>query len=284
MLRHLHFVVPIRHPSTVRDPLSQYDFLDQTIRSIANQKEPNWSGWIVANSGQRLPSLPANFKVLSVDLPVEPAFLKATTREQHWAAVRLDKGRRVLQAVSQLPRDDFFMVVDDDDLVSRKLSAFIGSVDVKSGFYIGEGYAWQGGDHPLEPIKDFHRRCGTSLLIRVGFSRLYAPSFGADNEETISELGSHHLIFDRALREGVGLEPLPFPGAVYRVSSANSDSTHIASRLPSQFAHQRNSWSAVVMRRCRQILSRSLALTTKQSSYHKSIRFSEDAQQEFFGK
>lgn len=282
-LHHLHFVIPIRHPSSVRDPLSQYDVLNQTVRSIANQQEPNWTGWIVANPGQRLPSIPPKFNVLSVDLPVEATLLSARTREQHWAAVRLDKGRRVLQAVRQMPRDDVFMVVDDDDLVSRRLSAFIGSVAVKSGFYIGEGYAWQDGNPLLEPIKDFHRRCGTSLLIRVGFSLLHAPGFGAGDESTISELGSHHLIVDRAIREGVDLEPLPFPGAVYRISSANSDSTHVADRLPSQTGHAPPSRLASAIRRGRQILKRFRIPRTKRSSHHVRVRFSDDLRQEFSG-
>ena len=283
-LRHLHFVIPIRHPSTVLDPTAQYFMLHETIRSIANQLEHNWTGWIVANPDQRLPDIPAKFNVLNVDISVEATLLTAQTREQHWSAFRLDKGRRVWEAVSLFKKDDMFMVVDDDDLVSRRLSKFISSADVQSGFYVDHGYSWQGGDNPLEPIKNFHRLCGTSLIIRAGYSLSHATSVRAGHESVISELGSHRLIVDRAIREGVPLKPLPFPGAVYRRLSPNSDSTHTANRLPSELVNKPQSSLISAVQRGHNTFKKSLLSNFQRALNRTQVRSSVNFRHEFFGE
>jgi hypothetical protein len=281
-VRHLHFVIPIRHPSTVLDPMAQYLMLKQTICSIANQLGPNWSGWIVANPGQRLPDIPKKFNVIYADLPIEATLSTARTREQHWSAFRLDKGRRVWEAVRRLNQEDVFMVVDDDDLVSRRLSRFIGSVNVRSGFYVNQGYSWQGGDHPFEPINNFHRLCGTSLLIRVGFSLSHASSDRTGNDSTISELGSHRLIVDRAIREGVPLEPIPFPGAVYRRASPNSDSTHTANHLPPEPTNKPLSSLRSAIQRGHHRFKQELLSKFQRSLNRAEVASSDDHRQEFF--
>ncbi|WP_460275541.1 hypothetical protein [Celeribacter sp. ULVN23_4] len=223
----------------MRDHTAQLRYLEQTFASIAGQVTPGWKAWVVGHRSQSLPKLPNKFEFVPIDFPAEPLLFSAKTRAEHYHAVRLDKGRRVLAAFQEMQRSEVFMVVDDDDFVSARLAHFVSTTEVPSGYHINSGYIWDVEKNFIAPSNKFHTICGTSLLISVEFMQRQVPVIGSQNEALITELGSHKTVVDRALREGLPFSPVPFPGAIYRMGSSNSDSKFVAAtKTGSQTSHK----------------------------------------------
>ncbi|WP_155999281.1 galactosyl transferase [Thioalkalivibrio sp. ALJ16] len=219
----LNFIVPIRHPDNVRDKTAQWRMLSETIASIAAQDGQGWQAIIVANNGVVLPPLPDGVVAKRVDFPKNDHHERgARDNEAFWDAVRLDKGRRVAAALESINNDDFVMVVDDDDFISRRLAAFVAERTPDSGWYINQGYKWRTGARMLFKTNRFHVVCGTSLIVRAGCFNYKARNESVD---AIRELGSHHLIRERLRDEGRPLSPIPFAGAVYRIGHRNAHSS-----------------------------------------------------------
>lgn len=119
------------------------------------------------------------------------------------------------------------MIADDDDFVHHEISAFVhknASADC-SGFHIPRGYIWRTGAGVAMEVDNFHRMCGTSLIVRANLYRGHgAPE---PDHDAINEYGSHVLIFDRLRAEGRPLAPIPFPAAIYRVNHGNASQVDV---------------------------------------------------------
>ncbi|WP_139222515.1 hypothetical protein [Celeribacter halophilus] len=202
--------------------------MKQTFASISGQRGSGWKAWVVGHRSQSLPDLPENFEFISVDFGPEPLLFSAKTRAEHHHAVRLDKGRRVFAAFRGMKRSDVLMVVDDDDFISSHLADFVSSNEIQSGYHIKFGYIWDVEKNVILPSNDFHSLCGTSLLTSVDYLCGQGMGITCDNERLITELGSHISVVQRALREKLPFRSIPFPGAVYRSGSLNSDSKNVA--------------------------------------------------------
>jgi len=217
------FVVPIRHPAGVKDPELQRAVLQQTLRSIAAQSTRDWRLRIVCNPEQALPDLPERTERVHVDLPPNRAMEVATDRARTVDALNFDKGSRVLAGVRDLAPQDRFMVVDDDDFVSRRLAAWLAAQDPAKGFYVDKGWSWVPGQPAFRRLDDFHRCCGSCLSAPFG---LWRASWEPDDPDAIREIGCHWILPDRLGGTGDALSPVPFRAAVYRMANPNSMERH----------------------------------------------------------
>jgi hypothetical protein len=221
----LTFVIPLRHPQNSPDWGALKQRLGETIRSIAAQDDPRWRAIIVANAGADLPELPRRFQWKPVDFPPNPMFERGDNElEAFRDACRLDKGRRVLAGILAAGTTGYVMVVDDDDLVSRRLTGFVAENRGKSGWYVERGYLWGDGGKLLYQYADFSTFCGTSHIVRAD---LYDVSPGRplpDSALVRTLFGSHIFIREYLAARGRSLEPLPFLGAVYRIGHAGAHS------------------------------------------------------------
>lgn len=220
------FIIPVRHPENCKDWARLKSKLDQTVKSISAQKGKNWQAVIVANEGADLPSnMPGNVRVKHVNFPPNPIFERGTNEiEKFYDAVRLDKGRRVLAGMLAAGETDYFMIVDDDDFISRKLTDFVSANKGANGWFIKSGLVWGDGGRLLYRYDDFDGYCGTSLIIRSDLYKL-PDTFEAANDDYIKQmLGSHIYIKPHLAAGGTPLAPLPFLGAVYRIGHAEAHS------------------------------------------------------------
>jgi hypothetical protein len=226
----LTFVIPIRHPANAVDWGALMGRLKMTIASISAQTCADWSCVIVANRGANLPSLPGGFTVEWVDFPPNPVHEKhdGVTQHEFFEAVRLDKGRRVLAGMMRARDSRYLMVVDDDDLISRRLVAHVRENEGANGWLVYHGFMWGEGSRMLMRMPNFNKLCGTSLVIRTDLYRLPDSLAAADDEHIKSMFGSHYKTHETLDRAGAPLAPLPFDGAIYRVGQAGSHS-----KLPS---------------------------------------------------
>lgn len=219
------FVIPVRHQNNARDWGALVDNLMQTVRSIANQTNPDWKGIIVANEGAQIPALPKQFSVHRVTFPPNDMHeLNKGNKEAALDAFRYDKGRRVLSGMLAARDSRFFMIVDDDDLVSARIVQFAADNKDANGWTIDKGYLWDSGGKLMLAEDGFNHLCGTSLIVRADAYEL-PESFDAATTDWIKDmLGSHMRIGPVLENRGRALASLPFRGAVYRVAHAGSHS------------------------------------------------------------
>jgi hypothetical protein len=219
----LTFVIPVRHPENMKDPIQSREVLTHTIRSISSQESDGWRAVIVANRGTDLPQLPPKFEACFVDFPPNSVHDRSDATEEEWCdAIRIDKGRRMLSGMLYAADTEYFMLVDDDDLISRRLTGYVTENLRKNGWYFQNGYLWETGGKLLYLYSDFSKLCGTSHIVRRDLYDLPESIDNASDDYIRKMLGSHIFIADRLRSSGVPLDPLPFPGAIYRIGQAGS--------------------------------------------------------------
>jgi hypothetical protein len=219
------FIIPIRHQHNSKDWTELTRRLDQTCHSISRQSNGSWKALVVANDGAEIPSLPAGFAVKRVDFPPNELHEQGSrTVEEFHEAFRMDKGRRVLAGMLSADPTLFFMIVDDDDFISRDIVAFVSENLKSNGWYIQSGVVWDDGGRWVYQHPDFNALCGTSLIVRSDLYGLPASFGRADDSFIKAMLGSHIFIKGALKEQGHELLPLPFVGAVYRVGHSGAHS------------------------------------------------------------
>ncbi|MCC6496399.1 MAG: hypothetical protein IT193_09085 [Propionibacteriaceae bacterium] len=223
----LTFAIPVRDPRGVADWATVKDLIGVTVRSLTAQAGPAPAVVLGVSPGTDLPRLPDQVLVVDVDLPFEP--LPEGEGPARWEAIRADKGLRLAHALAAARPQGHAMVVDYDDLVSTRLAAVVAAEPDAPGWYVDSGYLWDGGPFASVKATGFNEVCGSSLIVRADLLRLPDdPSDPAHLDWIKTILGSH-----KAWREYFTLEPLAFPGAVYRVGAGHnvSQAEGIARRL-----------------------------------------------------
>jgi hypothetical protein len=219
------FIIPVRHQDNARDWRLLRANLAQTVASISNQTNDDWRGVVVANEGADLPDLPEGFVVERVTFPPNPMHEKNNAAiDDFYDAFRVDKGRRVLMGMLRARDSGFFMIVDDDDLVSSRLVQYVSDHRDANGWTIDRGYIWDSGGKLMLAYDNFHQICGTSLMIRSELYGMPKRFEDAALEWIKTSLGSHKRIADTLAERGTPLDALPFRGAVYRVAHSGSHS------------------------------------------------------------
>lgn len=222
----LTFVIPVRHQDNCHDWKKLKANLKQTILSISKQTQPNWRAIIVANEGADIPLFPdQRVEVLRVDFPANQLYKKDGISDVlFYDSARLDKGRRVLSGMIAARNTRYFMVVDDDDLISNKLVEFLSHQQHTGGWKVKEGYVWSDGGKVLLINRNFHHLCGSSLIINSDLYRLPRSVDEISSEEIKELYGSHVTVIDFLQKKGVTLLPIPFRAAIYRVGYSGSHS------------------------------------------------------------
>lgn len=221
----LTFIIPVRHQANAKDWRRLKANLSQTLASISNQRAGSWNAIVVANQGADLPALPNKVEALWVMFPPNSLHDKGTaTQDQFYEAFRIDKGRRVLAAMLAAKDAGHFMIVDDDDFVSRRLAEFVEQNRSNNGWVIKNGYYWTDQGSVLFSHSDLNRVCGSTLIIRSDLYDLPATASGWSDDRIRTMLGSHRQIDDYLSKAGTPLQSLPFPGSVYRIGHAGAHS------------------------------------------------------------
>lgn len=219
------FVIPIRHQDNAKDWNALVQRLAQTMQSIAAQDNSSWRAIVVANEGAKLPVLPPQFSDVRVTFPPNKLHdMGAADRELVYEAFRMDKGRRVLAGMLAAGETGYFMIVDDDDFVSRHIVAHAARHRGDNGWTVQKGFVWAEGGRLAFLHSHFASFCGTSHIIRADLYALPASLELASETYIKNMLGSHVRIEAILAAQGAPLAPLPFPGAIYRVGHAGAHS------------------------------------------------------------
>jgi hypothetical protein len=126
------------------------------------------------------------------------------------------------------------MKFDADDFVSRRIVEHVAGSD-GPGWYVRDGFVVSSATGLITLTHDFVDRCGTSEIIANDVFPLPAevPGLGASQDELLDRLGpflvrdllgSHRHSRNHLAERGTPLSPLPFPGAVYSISTGENHS------------------------------------------------------------
>lgn len=224
----LTFVIPVRHPSSISEPAVAKKLMAETLASITAQTSPDWTCVIAAEPDADLPDLPPGVEVVTTDIPAPDLPDIRSDKRANRQVVRMDKGARIMNALVAAQPRGHVMVVDYDDLISRRLAAFCAKHPEDNGWYVESGWLFGGGALLTAHPENFSRLCGTSILIHSRLLRIPQKLEDTDFDYAGRTLGDH--VFVRADLEAAGtpLAPLPFPGAVYRVGHKNSASLSVS--------------------------------------------------------
>lgn len=207
----LTFAIPVRDPRGVADWGTAKQVMATTIRSLFRQRGPRPRVIIGASPRTDLPAMPGDVHVVSIDLPYRA--LPPEEGAARWDAILADKGLRLAHALAASRPEGHVMVVDYDDLVSARLTEVVAEQPDAAGWYVDSGYLWDGGPWVSVVPNGFNELCGTSLIVRADLLRIPGDPADPGSLDWIkASLGSH-----KQWRNRFDLQPLGFPGAVYRV-------------------------------------------------------------------
>lgn len=218
--------------TTVRHPHNSTDFTrvqQQTFTSVAawlGQHDDRFVIVVVAN--EVLP-LPADPRVHTVLVGFAPPSAERTARTGI-AAVLRDKGTKNAIGLTRARElgAEYVMFADADDFVTARLTRFVADHRGGAGWTITDGWRVQLDRRALRRHRgDFHLQCGSSHIVRADLLPPTSHGTAATQDELYDEqgellerwLGSHMHVHD-----DLPLEPLPFPGALYRVGGGESHS------------------------------------------------------------
>jgi hypothetical protein len=219
----LCFVMALKSPAASANWSVVERLFEQTLTSVCNQDDPDFRVIVVCNQVPRL-SKPAHHSVqfLVKDLPVpdvkakHPHFITETMLDK-WT--KLAHGLVVAGDV----RPDFVMLMDADDLVSRRLASFANRNKASNGWIFRQGYYWRYGTRWMEWTEHFN--CGTNSIVSSRFINFPKKVSNANMQDCVV-LKNGHVTIERAMRErGTPLEPLPFSGAAWVSGHGDNDTT-----------------------------------------------------------
>jgi hypothetical protein len=199
---------------------------EQTLTSVCGQIDPDFRVIVVCNQMPRLKKPPhASVRFLVRDLPVpskaDPLQLDKWTKLAHG-----------LVAAAELA-PDFVMLMDADDLVSNRLSAFANLNRQSNGWIFKTGYYWSYGSRFARLSNDFN--CGTNAIVNSRYVR-FPKTVDERSRLDCIILKNGHMTIEAAMRQqGTPLDPLPFPGAIWVADHGDNWTTLTAPPLPKRF-------------------------------------------------
>ncbi len=221
----LTFIIPVKSKKITRswDLLSR--LLERTLKSICSQTSSSFSVIVVCNERPNIQFTHPNIYYLEVDFPAPIPIPKDCENAQGYACIHsldiarknADKARKILAGVdfatgdfSKLLKPTHLMVVDADDCVSCRLSAFVQQHPSADGWVMRRGYMYrEGGKILYVNLRRFNHVSGTSVIVRTDLHRALFknPEF-------------YFCSFDQL--PGVDMKPLPFPGALYSMMNGEN--------------------------------------------------------------
>lgn len=224
------FVTSLRHPRNATNYGHVEALLRETLHSVTQQ---TCDDYVVIVVGNKAPSFPLPDKVhfVQVDFraPAAPG-----ERISRGSLIR-DKGTKIgvglIAARAFSP--DYVMIFDADDFVHRDIAAFTRDNPGRDGWVVRDGWIYSQARAAYRPQPEFNTICGTCFI--VSFEAYGVP---ADLDATATRgvvktaygerlsriIGAHKYATDWYEEQGMRIEPLPFPGAVYHVDTGENHS------------------------------------------------------------
>jgi hypothetical protein len=211
----------------------------RTLFSVCNQTDNNYQVIVVCNE---IPSLarPVPDRVRFVIRDIPPPQANSGQANMKDKFVKLQHG--LIVAKDYMP--NFIMIMDADDLVSRRLAELAAQEKNANGWIFANGYRWQENSRWLHATTNFHRFCGTSAIVNASLIDFPSEVTEEQFRKCIVLANGHTIIADALERCNRPLSPLPFPGAIYVLDHGENDSSLRHVGKPQEWHGFRHFWGS----------------------------------------
>lgn len=219
----LIFCVPLRAKEVSKDWDKVVMLFNRTLESIYNQTNPNFRVFIACH---QIPNLNrvyddrVQFIVVKTKIPV--TYLDMMDDKDSKIYTCQNAARKYL--IEQEMGGAYFMNVDSDDLVSRRISDFVSTQATKSVYTSKYGFIYFEGNTFMKKARRLERTCGSCFIIYLKIDQLPQNDQGylANNVDKCpftphhSDI-RHKLVEVKKWSHGY----VPFPTTIYIVNNVN---------------------------------------------------------------
>lgn len=213
----LLFIVTVKSRAAAADWAEFSGLVNRCLTSLTRQTSPDYAVVVVCHEVPE-PTF-EHPKVHYVHVP-GPGLTSPT-----WGEGEADRATRLLAGLEFAAQftPDHVMNVDCDDLVHRDMAAFVNQMPDKAGWYVDQGYAWRSGSKIAMRLRfGFNNVCGTCLVVRPDLIEAAFSDKRLAYERTPVPEGARWFDHRLTTLAGHALQPLPFPGAVYYLSTGEN--------------------------------------------------------------
>lgn len=205
------FIIPVKSAVISPNWAKFSKIFERTVRSVCQQTDQDFKVVVVCNEKPITDFEHPNLHYVFVDFPpptpeATEAFIGLHSPKE------ADKSKKIIAGFEYAKqfKTSHVMVVDADDCVNNKIVAFAKKHPNIDGWYSKSGYVYREGSKVIFKKTDFFNSlCGTSLVVKSQFLEgLITP-----------EMFFQHA--HRTLSNGVKMQPLPFPAAIYTINGEN---------------------------------------------------------------
>lgn len=237
----LAFITTIRHPRNSASFERVGKLLSETLESICRQTDGRFVVVIVHNEMPPLPKPLADerIRLVPVDFPA-PAAVDGPVLE--YSAYAFDKGTKTAIGVraAQDLGAQHLLFFDADDLAHHRLAEHANAQPGHPGWYSPTGFIHTIGTGIVRFVPEgFHLKNGSTGIVRTDLADVpRGLSLTASQDEIVDMIGSRHVVqllgnhgkWDQRLAEdGLTMDPLPFPAAVWRIGTGENVSGNLIS-------------------------------------------------------
>jgi hypothetical protein len=157
----ISFIIAFRHPESTNNYSQVVQLLEDTLYSLINQTDQNFSVYIGCNIAPELDIVDTRIQFCPIDCP-----LPSNRKE-----ILMDKGVKraiAIQTAIKNVSPDLFFLLDADDLVSKYCVAELHSLETTKsagGYWLERGYLLDMFNRRVQEKCGFNRYCGSSLVL-----------------------------------------------------------------------------------------------------------------------
>jgi hypothetical protein len=220
----LVFVIPLKSSSVSNNWKRVTQLLERCLQSVCNQTSPDFRAIVVGHEKPTLKFSHPQIHYLTVDFPI-PQPVPGESRQVFLNRKRTDKGRKMLRGLIYASQfnPSHTMLVDADDVVSKRLAQLVSQHPNCNGWYVDRGYRYEEGrDYIYYKRQNFYRMCGSCNVIRYDLNALPEdPEYNRGYGYYIRHI-DHEKVRGILAANQTPLKPLPFAGAVYTVDNGEN--------------------------------------------------------------
>jgi hypothetical protein len=230
-------IVPFAPKGFTRDWILACNYLQQTVSSLLNSKDPRIAVVVVGHD------YPGNFLTIDPRVRFLESNQPAPPQKLEKDPVLAIKDKLAIikcgwdYAKQDLP-SDYVMIMDSDDFLSAKVVGFLANSVSNPGYRITKGWVWNTGSRfTIEATESFNILCGSSVIVRADVAEMKfelkaisnsIPEYAAlayGNDKPCLLGNELHGFADKAMElNGLKTSDIPFRAGIYRVGNVNSHS------------------------------------------------------------
>ena len=204
----IYFGIPVASEKVLRDWEFSTKLLDNTLRSILNQTDPDLKIIVVCHEVPPIQVEDSRLEIISVDFP-RPIYRDEGIVDKH-------RKREIMACRLRELGGGYLMFVDSDDLISNRLVQFIHEDRSPHGYLLRTGYELDFAKQRVRDAREFYKRSGSCAVLNFTVEDLPETPFQSESCFFRDLINTIHPRWPEWMEaQGRPLKNLPFKGGMY---------------------------------------------------------------------